>query len=61
MAKGSNYADVFAPDYYEKVVSASEQQEAEIRLTAYYLWESKGKHNGSDVKDWIEAIELVTD
>ena len=61
MAKGSNKADVLSPEFSEKVVSASEQQEEEIRLAAYYLWESKGRNNGSDVQDWIEAVELVSD
>jgi hypothetical protein len=61
MAKGSNNTDVLAREFYEKVVSASEQQQDEIRLAAYYLWESKGRNNGSDVEDWIEAVELVSD
>ncbi len=61
MAKGSNTADVLAPELYEQVVSASEQHAEEIRLAAYYLWESKGRNNGSDVEDWIEAVELVND
>ena len=61
MAKGSNKADVLSTEFSEKVVSASEQQEETIRLAAYYLWESKGRNNGSDVEDWIEAVELVSD
>ncbi len=61
MAKGSNKADVLSTEFSEKVVSASEQQEETIRLAAYYLWESKGRNNGSDVQDWIEAVELVSD
>jgi hypothetical protein len=61
MAKGSNKAEVSLPDYFEEVVSAPEQNEDEIRLAAYYLWESNGRQNGSDVEDWIEAEEFVKD
>ena len=61
MAKGSNKADVLSPEFSEKVVSASEQQEEEIRLSAYYLWESKGSANGSDADDWLEAEKRVKD
>ncbi|MEI6691892.1 MAG: DUF2934 domain-containing protein [Chlorobium sp.] len=59
MAKGTNKAEGLAPDFYEETVSATEQQEEEVRLAAYYLWESKGKEHGSDVEDWVEAEELV--
>ena len=61
MAKGSNKAEGPLPDCYDEVVSAPEQQEEEIRLAAYYLWESNGRQNGSDVENWIEAQELVKD
>jgi hypothetical protein len=61
MAKGSNKADGSVPDYFEEVVSAPEQQEEEVRLAAYYLWESNGRQSGSDVEDWIEAEGLVKD
>ncbi len=59
MAKGSHKAEVSAPEFYEETVSIPEQQEEEVRLAAYYLWESKGKEHGSDVEDWVEAEELV--
>jgi hypothetical protein len=38
-----------------------EQQEEEVRLAAYYLWEEKGRRDGSDIEDWIEAEEVVND
>jgi hypothetical protein len=42
-----------------------EQREEEVRLDAYYRWESKGKNHGSDRVDWFEAedsfIEDVVD
>jgi hypothetical protein len=59
MAKGSNKAEVSVPDYIAEVVSAPEENKEEIRLAAYYLWESNGRQNGSDVEDWIEAEEFV--
>ena len=45
----------------EREVSAPEQQEEAIRLSAYYLWESKGREHGSDVEDWNEAEESFND
>jgi hypothetical protein len=42
-----------------------EQREEQVRLDAYYRWESKGKNHGSDTEDWFEAensfIEDVVD
>jgi len=61
MAKGSNKAEEPVQEFYEEVESAPEQLEEEIRLTAYYLWESKGRGDGSDVEDWLTAEELVKD
>ncbi|NMW19996.1 MAG: DUF2934 domain-containing protein [Chlorobiaceae bacterium] len=61
MAKGSNKAEEPVQELYEEVESAPEQLEEEIRLTAYYLWESKGRGDGSDVEDWLTAEELVKD
>ncbi|MEI8186983.1 MAG: DUF2934 domain-containing protein [Chlorobiaceae bacterium] len=26
-----------------------------MRLSTYYLWESKGRRNGWDIEDWLEA------
>ena len=60
MAKKSKKEEVTAPDDYEATISP-EQQEEDIRLTAYYLWEMKGRRNGADVEDWLEAEELVND
>jgi hypothetical protein len=51
---------VSAPEY-EEIATSPEQQEEDIRLAAYYLWESKGGRNGSDVEDWLEAEEWVND
>ena len=62
MAKGSKKEEGAAPEFYEDALSTTEQQEEEeIRLAAYYLWEMRGRNNGSDVEDWIEAEELVND
>ncbi|NMW22062.1 MAG: DUF2934 domain-containing protein [Chlorobiaceae bacterium] len=61
MAKGSKKEEASAPEVYEEVLSAPEQQEEEIRRAAYYLWELKGRKDGSDVEDWIEAEEIVND
>lgn len=30
-----------------------------ISLKAYELWEQRGRHEGSAVRDWIEAEELI--
>ncbi|TLU50877.1 MAG: DUF2934 domain-containing protein [Chlorobium sp.] len=32
-----------------------EEQEDQIRLTAYYLWKEKGEKHGEDRDDWFEA------
>ncbi|WP_083791497.1 DUF2934 domain-containing protein [Chlorobium ferrooxidans] len=45
----------------EREVSALEQREDEIRLSAYYIWELKGGAQGSDVEDWIEAEQALND
>ena len=52
--------EVSGQDVYE-VPTSAEQQEEEIRLAAYYLWESKGRVNGSDADDWLEAEKCVKD
>ena len=45
----------------EREVSALEQPEEAIRLSAYYLGELKGREHGSDVEDWLEAKDALTD
>ena len=45
----------------EREVSGEEQPEEAIRLSAYYLWELKGREYGSDVEDWLEAEEALND
>ncbi len=60
MAKKSKKEEVTAPDDYEATISP-EQQEEDIRLSAYYLWESKGRRNGWDIEDWLEAGRFVND
>jgi len=61
MAKESKKSKETEPELNKEKASVSEQQEEEIRLTAYYLWEKKGKNHGSDVDDWIEAEKTGSD
>lgn len=36
-------------------------REEEIRLAAYFKWEQKGRRHGSDVEDWLDAEDSLTD
>jgi hypothetical protein len=31
----------------------------EIRVSAYYIWEAKGRPSGSCLQDWLEAEQLA--
>ena len=42
----------------EKVVT-SEEREEQVRLSAYYSWQSKGEKHGEDVADWLEAEDSL--
>jgi len=44
-----------------KTAQIPEIREEQIRITAYYRWEEKGKNHGSHVEDWLEAEDLLTD
>ena len=60
MAKKSKKEEITAPASYGATISP-EQQAEDIRLTAYYIWESKGRRDGFDVENWLEAEEFVND
>ncbi len=41
--------------------STQKLSEDEIRLSAYYLWEMKGRKLWADQEDWFEAEEYLQD
>jgi hypothetical protein len=38
----------------------NEQTTSEIQLRAYELWEARGRTDGGDVEDWLQAESEVT-
>ena len=42
------------------VILHNEQTTSEIQLRAYELWEARGRTDGSDVEDWLQAESEVT-
>ena len=41
------------------VILHNEQTTSEIQLRAYELWEARGRTDGSDVEDWLQAESEV--
>jgi len=39
--------------------SQAEAQEARIRELAYRLYEERGRRNGNDMQDWLEAESII--
>jgi Protein of unknown function (DUF2934) len=44
----------------EQLLQQKEREE-QIRLTAYQLWEAKGKQHGADKEDWAEAEDSLNE
>ena len=39
--------------------SQAEAQESRIRELAYRLYEERGRRNGNDMQDWLEAESII--
>jgi hypothetical protein len=50
---------VTAPKKASIVIPTGEALMAEIRKTAQEVWERKGRPNGKDMENWVEAETIV--
>jgi len=37
-----------------------EMREEQLRIAAYFRWEAKGKNDGTDIDDWCEAEQALS-